>query len=136
MGPVEWYHSAMLFDAVPPRSSRRITSRQNPHVARYHAAARGELADRLLLDGSHLVADALASAVPIEHAVVASTALDRAEIRTLMDELRRTGVEAVVATPQVMAAISPVRSSSSIVALAHRPAPDASRLYAGASPLV
>jgi TrmH family RNA methyltransferase len=115
---------------------RRITSRRNPQVARYRAAARGELADRLLLDGPHLVAEALAAAVPIEHAAVASTALDRAEIRTLVAELSKHGVEPVVATPQVMAALSPVQSSSPIVAVAHRPTPDARRLYAGAASLV
>ena len=125
----------MLSDAVSAGPSRRITSRQNPVVARYRAAARGELADRLLLDGPHLVADALAAAVPIEHAVIVSTALDRADIRTLTADLARTGVDAVVATPPVMAAISPVRSPSAIVALAHRPAPDAARLYAGTAPL-
>lgn len=116
--------------------SRRITSRHNPVVARYRAVARGEIADRLLLDGPHLVAEALASAVPIEHAAVVSTALDDAEIRTLVAELGRRGVEPVVATPPVMASLSPVRSSSPIVALAHRSAPDAGRLYAGAAPLV
>jgi TrmH family RNA methyltransferase len=116
--------------------SRRITSRQNPHVARYRAVARGEVADRLLLDGPHLVAEALAAAVPIEYAAVVSTALDRAEIRTLVAALAEHGVEAVVATPNVMAALSPVRSPSPIVALAHRPAPDARRLHAGAAPFV
>jgi TrmH family RNA methyltransferase len=126
----------MLFDAVSARSFRRITSRHNPHVARYRAAARGEVNDRLLLDGPHLVADALAAAVPLEHAAVVSTALDRAEIRTLMDELEGAGVDVAVATPHVMAAMSPVRSPSSIVALAHRPAPDTRRLYAGTAPLV
>jgi TrmH family RNA methyltransferase len=126
----------MLFDAVPPRSSTRITSRQNPRVAQYRAAARGEAPDLLLLDGPHLVADAVAAAVPIEHAAVVSTALDRDDIRTLLADLERTGVEISVATAQVMAALSPVRSPSAIVALARRPLPDAARLYAGPAPLV
>src|ERR1700730_5471700 len=134
--PVKWYHSAMLFDAVPARSLRRITSRHNPYVARYRAAARGDVNDRLLLDGPHLVGEALAAAIPLEHAAVVSTALDRAKIRTLMDELEAAGVDVAVATPHVMAAMSPVRSTSSIVALAHRPMPDARRLYAGTAPLV
>ncbi len=116
--------------------SRRITSRHSTHVARYRAVARGDISDRLLLDGPHLVADALAAGVPIEHAAVVSTALDRAEIRTLVAALSTYGVEASVATPPVMASLSPVRSSSPIVALAHRPVPDARRLYAGAAPLV
>ena len=126
----------MLFDAVSPGLSTRIASRQNPRVAQYRAAARGDAAGRLLLDGPHLVADALAAGLTIEHAAVVSTALDRDEIRALMAELERAGVDTVVATPQVMAAMSPVRSPSAIVALAQRPAPDAARLYAGTAPLV
>ena len=129
-------HSAMLFDAVSPPSSTRITSRHNACVAQYRAAARGDAGGRLLLDGPHLVADALAAGIAIEHAAVASTALDRDDIQRLMAELERTGVETVVTTSPVMAAMSPVRSSSAIVALAHRPAADATRLYAGTAPLV
>jgi TrmH family RNA methyltransferase len=126
----------MLFDAVSPPPSTRITSRHNPRVAQYRAAARGEAAGLLLLDGAHLVAGALAAAFSLEHAAVVSTALDREDIRTLTAELERTGVELSVATPPVMAALSPVRSSSAIVALARRPAPDAARLFAGPMPLV
>jgi TrmH family RNA methyltransferase len=126
----------MLFDAVSGRPFRRISSRQNPHVAQYRAAAQGELTDRLLLDGAHLVGDALAAGISIEHAAVVSTALDRDDIRALTDELERLGVETVVAAPQVMAVMSPVRSSSAIVALGRRPAPDATRLFAGPAPLV
>jgi TrmH family RNA methyltransferase len=125
----------MLFDAVPARSFSRISSRQNPHVAQYRAAAQGELTGKLLLDGPHLVRDALAAGISLEHAAVVSTALDREEINALMAELEHIGVETVVATPQVMAAMSPVRSASAIVALGRRPAPDAARLYAGSAPL-
>jgi TrmH family RNA methyltransferase len=126
----------MLFDAVAARSSTRITSRQNACVAQYRAAARGETPGRMLLDGPHLLTDALAAAIPIEHAAVVSTALDRDDIRTLMAELERNDVDISVATPPVMAALSPVRSSSPIVALARRPVADAARLYAGPTPLV
>ncbi len=126
----------MLSDAVPSRAPRRISSRNNPDIARYRAVARGEAADRLLLDGSHLVADALAAGLPLESAAVLSTALERPEIRALMATLERAGVDVVVTTPQVMAVVSPVRSSSAIVAIAQRPAADAARLYAGTAPLV
>jgi hypothetical protein len=56
----------MLSDAVPSRAPRRISSRNNPNIARYRAAARGEAPDQLLLDGPHLVADALAEGLPLE----------------------------------------------------------------------
>jgi TrmH family RNA methyltransferase len=126
----------MLSGAVPSRAPRRISSRKNPNIARYRAVARGEAPDRLLLDGPHIVADALAAGLPLESAAVLSTALERPEIRTLMADLEHAGVEVVITTPQVMAVVSPVRSSSSIVALASRPAADAERLYAGGASLV
>src|ERR671934_93542 len=53
---------------------RSIASRQNPIVARYRAAARGEAADVVLLDGVHLVAEALAARVPIHDVAVATVA--------------------------------------------------------------
>jgi TrmH family RNA methyltransferase len=126
----------MLSDAVPSRAPRRISSRNNPNIAQYRAAARGEAPDRLLLDGPHLVADALAGGLPIESAAILATEVERPEVRRLMAELERIGVDVVVTTAQVMAVVSPVRSSSAIVALAPRPAADARRLYAGAAPLV
>ena len=51
-------------------SPRRISSRNNPNIARYRAAARGEAPDRILLDGPHLVADALAAGLPLESAAI------------------------------------------------------------------
>jgi TrmH family RNA methyltransferase len=103
---------------------------------RYRAAALGEVAGRILLDGQHVLADALASGARIEHAVIVSTATERADIAELMAGLERAGVELVIATPRVMAAVSPVRSSSAIVGLAARPELDARRLYSGIAPLV
>jgi RNA methyltransferase, TrmH family len=126
----------MLSSAVPTRATRRVTSRHNPNIARYRSVARGEALDLLLLDGSHLVADALAAGLRLESAAVLSGALDRAEIRALIARIETSGAEVVTTTPQVMAVVSPVRSSSSIVALARRPIADATRLYAGPVPLV
>ena len=116
----------------------RISSRHNPQVERYRAAARGSLAGRLLLDGPHLVADAIAAAMALEHAAVVSTATGRPEISALLRDLARAGVETVVTTPAVMAAMSPARSPSAIVALARRPVLDTldARLYGGTAPLV
>ena len=60
------------------RAMEKITSRKNPAVARYRAAAAGDLDGQMLLDGAHLVGDALASGIRIRDAVVAADALDRA----------------------------------------------------------
>jgi TrmH family RNA methyltransferase len=124
---------------------RRITSRQNPLVARYRAAARGRADDLLLLDGAHLVADALDAGVHLREAAVADVAdvadaaghpARRAEIRALAARLTEAGVEVVAASAAVMDALSPVRSASGIVALADRPSLDAGRMYGGGAPLV
>ena len=42
-----------------------ITSRQNPIVARFRDAAKGGSSDLLLLDGVHLVAEALGAGIRI-----------------------------------------------------------------------
>jgi TrmH family RNA methyltransferase len=100
---------------------RRIASRQNPIVSRYRLA-RGDTGDLILLDGPHLVADAIAAGVRVTEAAVTTDASESLEIRRLTDRLVRAGVELTSVTASVMAALSPVRSSSLIVALAHAPA--------------
>jgi TrmH family RNA methyltransferase len=108
---------------------KRVTSRQNSIVGRYRAAARRARAETILLDGAHLLSEALDSGVRIDHAAVTDDALARPEIQRLLDRLSKNQVETVVATPAVMAALSPVRSSSGIVALAGRPPDSGGRLY-------
>ncbi len=98
---------------------RRIASRQNPIVARYKLAARGD--GVLLLDGPHLVSDALAAGVRVTEAAVTVEAGESIEIRRLVDRLGLAGVDVASVTAPVMDALSPVRSSSAIVALAERP---------------
>lgn len=113
-----------------------ITSRQNPLVARYRAAARGEAGDVVLLDGTHLVADALRAGVAIRSAAVTPAAQARAEVGDLVAALTRSGAQIVQVSQSVMDAMSPVRSSSGIVALADRPAHVLERIFTGAAPLV
>jgi TrmH family RNA methyltransferase len=119
---------------MPP--PQPLTSRRNPIVARYRAVARGAVEQLLLLDGPHLVADALAANLPIEHAVVATGARNDPEIRPLLARLSALHIETTVAAPAVMAGVSPVRSSSAIVAIARRPEPGVMSFYAGTAPLV
>lgn len=113
-----------------------ISSRQNPIVARYRAAAHGEADGVLLLDGAHLVDDALAAGVRIREAAVITTADEDDQLRSLIAALETARVDVVVVTTAVMSALSPVRSSSPIVALADRPKAGSTAMYAGAAALV
>jgi len=123
------------------RPVQHITSRQNPIVARYRAAReRKAERDPILLDGVHLVREGLAALHPICDVVVAAGAVDRAEIRDLIGQLARNHVDVRTAAPAVMAALSPVRSPSPIVALTSAPELHGGavyqRLFAGERPLV
>jgi TrmH family RNA methyltransferase len=113
-----------------------LTSRRNPVVARYRDVAHGDADGLLLLDGSHLVADALAANVTIEHAVVAATSTDDVEIRPLLALLSARGIDTALASSAVMAGVSPLRSPSAIVAIARRPEANIERSYRGPSPLL
>src|SRR5262249_50764694 len=112
---------------------RRIASRQNAVVSRYRAAARGIEPGTMLLDGAHLVAEALAAGVTFREAAVAADA--DAEAAALAARLERARVDVLSVTAPVIAAISPVRSPSAIVALADRPDRDGA-IGDGAVPLI
>jgi RNA methyltransferase, TrmH family len=112
-----------------------ITSRQNPLVARFRDAARGDAATVMLLDGAHLVADALVADLTITLAAVTTASREKPDIHELVVALSQRGVEIATVTAPVMDAISPVRSSSGIVALADRPQRHGDDVFAGAAPL-
>jgi len=115
---------------------KRITSRQNPLVARYRSVARGEVADLMLLDGPHLVADALAAGILLRQVALTAEALGRPDVRAIVARLVRERIEMVTAAQPVMAALSPVQSPSVIVAIADRPPSDDTRPYAGSASLL
>ena len=114
---------------------KRITSRQNPIVARYRAVARGDVPDLLVLDGAHLVCEALESGVAVRQLVVRADAAGRQDVRDVMARAAADRVEILTATAAVVDAISPVRSSSALVALADRPVANKAALFDG-QPLV
>jgi TrmH family RNA methyltransferase len=114
----------------------KIASRQNAVVARYKAVAHGDIAGLLLLDGVHLVQDALDAGITIEHAAIDVGAAGRSDITRLAAALRSKSVDTVTATAPVMGAMSPVRSPTGIVAIARRPDRDVDEFYRGSAPLV
>lgn len=103
-----------------------VTNRRNALVARFRSATVTNRRSRthLLLDGQRLVADAMRAGVALETVVVAAAALRRGDraLSTLIGDCARDGIRAVAGSDRVMAAVSPLRSPSSVVALAtHRP---------------
>ena len=102
---------------------RRISSRSNPLVTRFRDVARGHGSPGvILLDGEHLVQEALDASITLETVALAENIVDL-HAHGLVDRLARAGAEIVRVPTAVMAAMSPVREPSGIVALANaRPA--------------
>jgi TrmH family RNA methyltransferase len=94
-----------------------ITSRRHAIVARCRDAADGH-ADEILLDGPHLVNDALAAGLALPLVLVAEGADDHHEIAELMRRTRKQGAEVLRVTPAVLDAASPTRTPVGILALA------------------
>jgi RNA methyltransferase, TrmH family len=98
----------------------RISSRQNPLVRRFRdlsGAHDDDAGDDVLLDGEHLLREALSSEVRVVAAAFSDAMLD-GEAATLADEVVRRGGRVVSVTAGVLAAISPVRQPSGVVAIA------------------
>lgn len=76
---------------------------------------------RLLLDGVHLVRDAMTAGVALEIAAVSATHLQAdSEAGDLARELERRGLDVILASDDVFAALSPVRTPGGIVAIGAR----------------
>ena len=106
----------------------RITSRQNALVQRFRTLHEGDRDGKLmLLDGEHLVREALASGVHLE-AVALTDRAASGPLADLVAELGRTNVRVVLIDTAVLAAISPVRQPSGIVAIAAQPSTAADRV--------
>jgi TrmH family RNA methyltransferase len=110
-----------------------ISSRQNPLVARFKAAA--EASDgSLLLDGAHLVSEALAAGLALECVALDPDRISPQERAALTRAV--PAAELVTVSRAVLEAISPVRTPSGVVALAARPTHTLGDLLAGRSRLV
>lgn len=105
----------------------RITSRQHPIVQRCRQLASRREADSVLLDGEHLVTDALAAGLAFQ-AVLTDT-----RHAALAARAATAGAVVYEATSAVLEAASPVRSPSGIVAIATWRPLDIPTALAGAS---
>ena len=110
----------------------RISSRQNPIVKHFREVALGEVQDAILLDGEHLIQEALASRIPLQ--IVAT--VDRLSRSQAADRAERAGARLIVVTDAVLSAVSPVRTPSGIVAIASRPVSRLEHVFARRPPLV
>ena len=115
---------------------KTISSRQNALVRRYRAIAAGEERTSILLDGPHLVAEALAAGLNVHHALISADGIERADLKALVEQFERQHVDFVAAHRRVMAAVSPVRSPSAIVAIVARPLASEERLFSAHPSLI
>ena len=118
---------------------RTISSRQNPLVQAFRGLAEGSdpAGARVLLDGVHLVRDAVRAGLTVETVAVGATRLDRdGEERALVSTLETAGADIAVVSDSVLAALSPVRSPSGVVAIARRQVATVAQLVATPHPLL
>jgi TrmH family RNA methyltransferase len=107
---------------------RRLSSRQNPVVARLRALARDGEPHAVLIEGATLAAEAVSADWPLELVAVTQAALAVPSTARLVASLP-ADVERLLVTPAMMDAMSPVRSPSGLVAVA-RARPDRQRTAA------
>ena len=110
---------------------RTISSRHNPVVAAFRALAAtpDPLGHRVLLDGAHLVGEALDAGLGFEVILVsASRSAAHNEAGRLAREIEQRGLPLVEADERAFDAISPVRSPSGIAAIALRTATEPASL--------
>ncbi|AMY09974.1 Putative TrmH family tRNA/rRNA methyltransferase [Luteitalea pratensis] len=94
-----------------------ITSRRHPLVARCRDAADGHT-DDVLLDGPHLVADAIDAGLALPVIVLAEGADTRPDIAAIVRRAEQQGRLVQRVTPAVFDAASPARTPAGILALA------------------
>lgn len=115
-----------------------ISSRQNPFVqqCRDLARRRDPRSGEVLLDGLHLVSDAVAAGVPVS-AAAAPDAFWRSEPGdALARALEEAGAQLYAASPAVIEAASPVKAPSGIVAVGRWRSAEPGRVFAAQPALV
>ncbi len=115
--------------------SATITSRRHPLVHACREARTGGDDQPLLLDGWHLLIEAMRSPLAVD-AVLLGVDPPGDDERAAIAALVENGAQVVRVTADVLQAASPVRSPSGVVALARRPAPALDRIFAPAPALV
>ncbi|HJR58133.1 MAG TPA: RNA methyltransferase [Vicinamibacterales bacterium] len=95
-----------------------VTSRQNALVRRFAGISRdGRAGDEVLLDGSHLVEEAISSGVPLEVVAFGSEALQE-RLAPLAARCSSTGARVITVPDRLLGAMSPVQHAAGVVAIA------------------
>jgi TrmH family RNA methyltransferase len=115
-----------------------ISSRQNPVVRAFRELARtpDPTGARLLLDGVHLIRDAIAAKVSLEIVAIASSRGAGTEEAATARTADSYGARVLTVSERACAAMSPVRAPSGIVAIARRTPVDAGDICRRAGGLV
>jgi len=97
----------------------QITSRRNPIVARFREITRSATptSSTILLEGPHLIGEALAAGVRIDLAAVSAGTATARRSAAVLDLLDPALTRLVRVSPAVMEALSPVSTPSGLVAL-------------------
>ena len=119
----------------------RIESRQHAVVKRFRTLARAAAGSGgdVLLDGEHLLEEALAAGVSVDVAVFSHRNLDGSRSGpALAERTRASGARVLSARDDVFAAVSPVRQPSGVAAIARIESADLTSLFGkgGVPPLV
>lgn len=109
-----------------------ITSRHHPIVKEFREAARGGAV--ILLDGWHLITEAVNAGVALETLAVCGPAT--AGEQGVIDRALRAHARVVEVSGAVLNALSPVNSPTGVVATARKPLADAAALLTPAPALV
>ena len=113
-----------------------VSSRQNAVVKRFRGLVQKRLGRAVLLDGAHLVEEALAAGVELEVVAFAADAAD-GRLTPLVQRCAETAKRVLTVSGNVMDAISPVKQPSGVVAIASlAPASLERALAAGAPPFI
>jgi tRNA G18 (ribose-2'-O)-methylase SpoU len=103
-----------------------VETRQHSSVKRFRQIARTSTANgldrELLLDGVHLLAEALSSGMRIDIAAFEHAILEQPDARSVAERLTAAGCEVLIVSRNVLEAMSPVKTPSGVVGIARRPA--------------
>jgi TrmH family RNA methyltransferase len=116
------------------RTVATITSRQHGLVKEFRRVAAGDT-PLALLDGWHLLEDAIRARLAIETIAVVPETMTPATQR-LLERARDAGTTVVAVSPNVLEALSPVRSPTGVVGLAQRRVAMMSQLLTPAPALI